>query len=144
MVLISFNVFAEEIQAYEDVWLLGDNFMAKSYQSHFKKNEIPDMHLKVEYDYYPYCESKYSNKEMNMLCRIKASLARAIGERVKMPKFIIFILDDDIMRYLNYLEDGIATLYGGILKSLVQRIQEMIDERIKLLPKKAVKFGFLQ
>ena len=61
-----------------------------------------------------------------------------------MPKFVIIVLDDDLMRYLDYLEQGLTELYGSWVEWIMRKLEIMTSERIASLPEKTKKFGYPQ
>ena len=61
---MQFN-FAEHIAGYDDLWFLGDNFMASTYRCCFKKNK-ENFYVKDTFEIYPFCQSKYENTDSNI------------------------------------------------------------------------------
>ena len=133
---------AEDIAAYDMVWLVGDNFMAKSFCNHFKK--IGDYHMKTHFDAYPHCSSKYSSSDTNMLNRIKNSFANTVGAHGKLPKFVVIILDMDLFDFLQFEGQGVVTLLGGWIEWLVLQFEQFIQDCLALLPQRCIKDGYPQ
>ena len=70
--------------------MLGDNFVATMYRTHFKKAKF-DSYIKNAFDYVGYCNSKFNSAERNMLIRLKITLAKAIESKTKLPRFIVVV-----------------------------------------------------
>ena len=85
------------------------------------------------------CQSKYEHSQQNMLICLLNSLTESIGRKVKLPKFIVVILDDDIIKFSHYNGIGISSILGKYLEFLINKMGQLIEARKALLPKKAVK-----
>ena len=120
----------------DDLWLMGDNFMASTYRKGFKKAEWFSF-IKTNYEVGAFCSSKYKNNNTNAISRIVNTFVHAFNSTAKMPKYIIVILDDDLIQYLKYKEYGVSTMYGTWIEYLVKQLSDMIDVRGKQLPIKA-------
>ena len=118
--------------------------MAQSYRNNFKKSTSEDWFMKNTFEVFPFCSSKYASNNTNMLSRIKSSVARAITSCIKLAKYIIVILDDDLIRYLDYYEGGLAGIYGEWLEWLMEQMNILFKERREILPPKAVNYGYPQ
>ena len=126
------------------VWFLGDNFAAKSYRPHFKKKAGPEgrlHYIKEFYDYIPYVNSKFASSNTNMLSRLQNSLATGFN-RMKngiLPRYIIVVLDDDLITYLDYKCEGVATLLRTWVEWLMKQFKELLQARIDQLSKRCTK-----
>ena len=138
-----FKLISGSVPAYDQLWFLGDNFMATSYRVSFKKSKQP-MFIKANFDVIASCSSRFSNNNTNMLSRISSSLAKTINEQIKMPKYVVVVLDKDLIEYLNFDDCGAAGMYGEWLEWLVQKITNLCQQMIDLLPQKAIKEGYPQ
>ena len=138
-----FFLLAEEIKAYEEIWIISDNFVATTYCNHFKKAKL-DSFMKSRFDVHAFCNGKYNSHETNMLIRLKVTLSKAIEKRVKLPRFIVVVLDNDLIQFLAYVNKGIAMLLGEWFEWLVECYSNLCAQRKKLLPLKAVKEGYPQ
>ena len=79
------------------------------------------------------------SKETNMLIRLKSTLAKAIEKRMRLPRFIVVVLDNDLIQYLAYMNKGMATLVGEFFEVIVTFTNDLIEKRKKILPSKAMK-----
>ena len=71
-------------------------------------------------------------------------LATAINEKGKLPKFIVCILDVDLIEYINFESYGISILLGEGIEWLVKEFKDMIETCKSQLPSKAVKPDYPQ
>ena len=138
--------FAEDIMGLDALWFIGDNFMAETYRKYFRKNDDYHWFVKENFEVTGFCSSKYSDSNSNMLSRIVNSYAYALNEikLFKLPKFIVVVLDDDLIQYLGFVGKGTTRCYGEWLEYIVKNMLDMTKIRLASLPKKAVKAGYPQ
>ena len=117
------------------LWILGDNFTAKSYRSHFKSRNA-NHYIKKNYEVTAFCNSKFASSNTNMLSRLQNTLATGLNKTKNgiLPKYILVILDDDLITYLDYKREGVATLLGKWIEWLVKEFNSLIGDRKKQLP----------
>ena len=120
------HLIADDIKAIDKVWVLGDNFVAKTYRKKFKKAS-DDFFLKKHYDVMPFCSSRFNDKNSIMLSRLQHSLATALNSKTYLPAYIVILLDDDLIDYLNYLKFKVATLLGHWVEFLAKEFNEMLS-----------------
>ena len=60
-----------------------------------------------------------------------------INEAVQMPKYILIILEDDIIRETNFADCGIVQFYERLLHWLISEVRKLIDTIKDLLPAKS-------
>ena len=128
-------IFVESLKGYDELWLIGDNFMAETYRHHFLKNKA-SFFMKNVFEVLPFCKSRHDCNDTNMLSRIRSCLAKAVSEQGKLPKFIVIILDDDLLDYLQH--DGHAML-GSWIEWLVNCFTEICRDRKSILQANAVR-----
>ena len=73
-----------------------------------------------------------------MLSRLQNMLAQAINKSERLPEYILVILDDDLISYLDYKGLGFASMIGPWYEWLAQTYLQMITMRTNLSPKKAL------
>ena len=84
-----------------------------------------------------FCSSKQSDSDTNIVRRLKSSLATALNTNWKLPKYIVVILEADIIEYMDYTNFGISSIYGDILEAIIKEFMELITTRIEQLPTRA-------
>ena len=142
---IIFNI-SEVTLGFDYLWIVGDNFVASTFRNHFKRytpQEEPQ-YIKENYEYLAHCNSQFSSSQTNILARLQSSLAAGITATNKrhgmLPKYILVILDDDLIQYLQFHgEDGVATLLGTWVQWLSKEFNSLIDQRMGQLPAKSKK-----
>ena len=61
---------------------------------------------------------------------------------VKLPKYLVIILDIDVVQFLKYEGEWTSKLIGKYLNSMVKDIEETIRDRKAQLPNKAKRLGY--
>ena len=125
------------MEGLDQLWFVGDNFLATMYRQHFKLAR-KDFYSKLLFEVTAKCKSRFSSKNTNMLSRIQNAGAEAINKNITLPKYMVIILDNDLINYLNYSNLGISLMYGSWIEWLAKTLNEMIIERKRQLPRKAV------
>ena len=113
--------------------------MAESYRLHFKKVKYQDFFIKNNYDYSVVCNSKKNSQDTNILSRIRNTMVTFLNKKDKLPKYLLIVLDDDLIQALDYQGFGVSTMYGEWLEWLVAEISKVVAKRKEQLPWKAVK-----
>ena len=139
----AFNIFvSDDIVAYDAVWILGDNFIARTSWPGFKlvyngiKPGTTHHFIKEEFDYHIFCGSKYENNKQNQLKCIINALLMGINKHKKLPRFILIVLDDDLIQTVGYDGPGAASILGDMIEGLAQPRQQIIlDHKAKLANK---------
>ena len=72
-----------------------------------------------------------------MLVRIQNTFVNAVNKNHSLPKYIIVILEDDLISFMNYSGKGMSELMGNCLTWLDKKFKEGIDKRKSQLPDKA-------
>ena len=117
--------------------------MASTYRNYFKKSS-EQFYIKDNYETAAYCQSKYENSDTNMLSRLRNALLQGINEKGRLPKFIVLVLDDDIIEFLEYAGQGALTLMGQCVEWLCEEFQSMLTLAKESVPLKARKEGYPQ
>ena len=135
--------FSETIEGFDDLWLVGDNFMASTYREHFIRRKVP-WFMKKQYELNVFCKSRFTSNDTNILSRIINSVNDGLKSRVKLPKVIVMVLHTDIVQYIQerITQDDAKvtidnTLYGTWMEWLADKIMEKLEERNTSLPDKA-------
>ena len=119
------------------LWLIGDNFLATTYRKYFNKNQEFDFLLKKQFEIYTFCNSKYSCKNTNLLSHLQNTLVAALNEQFLLPEYIVVVLDDDIIEYLDYKKYGVSRLYGNWLEWILAEFNAAVTNQFQHLKAKA-------
>ena len=83
-------IFVDKLVGIEELWFVGDNFLAGSYRVHFKKARFSSF-IKENYEVFPYCNSRSNSANQNLISHLQISMANAVNELVKLPSYIVVV-----------------------------------------------------
>ena len=129
--------FSDDVKGILKLWIIGDNFVATSIRNYFKKATFPSF-IKDNFHWEAFCSSRFNDKNTNMLSRLQNTFALAVDKSERQPEYILVILDDDLISYLDFKGLGFASMISPWCEWLVQTIGQMIAKRADLLSKKAL------
>ena len=125
---------SEDLKGIAKIWILGDNFVAESYRKSFKKAS-GDFYMKNNFEVFPFCSSRFSDKNTNVLSRIVNSLVpvHALNTKFHLPEYLIIFLDNDLIEHLQYKRMNVASLLGPWLEYLMEFVGDVLQSRRQLL-----------
>ena len=138
--LILYN-FLKKVRGFDELWFIGDSFIASTYRRNFKKVGHDQLYCKRNFEVTAFCSSRFSDSNNNVLSRVVNTAAEAINKNIKLPKFIVVVLDTDLIEYLNYKNYGVSGMLGSWLEYLAKELDNMIRVRLEQLPDKARRSG---
>lgn len=95
------------VRGLEKIWVIGDEFCHHTYQQYFKEETDADSSHKLTsftFNNYEVCEfslSYYLTNNKSPARRILNKFISAINEHNTLPKLVVFVLDDDLIRSLK-------------------------------------------
>ena len=121
------------------IWVIGDNFTARSFRTHFKRDDAFRHYMKQFFEVTPFCNSRFSSSNTNMIARLQNTLATGFNKSKDkvLPSYIVVVLDDDLITYLDFKHEGAATLLGTWVEWLVAAFAELLESRLQQLTDKS-------
>ena len=122
--------------------------MANTYDQYIKnavrKNEL---YLKRKYELSCYAKKSHESNIRSCLARIKFQLVKALECESILPKNIIVLLDDDIIRRVELKcddddIDNLDKIFNQLMHWLLNEFRKLIDARKDQLPERSKKDGF--
>ena len=80
-------------------------------------------YIKEHYDTRGYINSRYSSTDQNLVSRVRNLMAHAIKEQVLLPKLIVIVLDDDLIKYLDIDGYGVVKSLGRIVNNIMTELE---------------------
>ena len=136
-------LIAATVEAIYDVWFVGDDFMRQSMntlptwrsQAAGDKN-FPQPYVYDYYNVFFYTQRKCASN-MHVISRITNSLIEGFNHRARLPRFIIVLLDKDLIEDVNQFEYGTVDEYRKNLAWLMRQINMLVRRRrLDLMDKK--------
>ena len=130
------------MKAAKDLWIIGDSTMKELYYTlramKTSARQGADRAQALE----PFIHRHYNVKEFdktkqfardNVMARIVNSFISALNENTKLPKFLVVIPDDEVIRMLNYTGYGVKVMLGKCIHWMMGQIDKEIDDRKEAL-----------
>ena len=130
-------VIVEDPKSKDKLWIVSDNWVAETFRPHFKKVKNYDFFIKDNFDVTSFCSSRYCDKNQNVLSRVYNMMVNTLNKEKSLPKFVVILLDVELLNYLDYTGHQMATLLGNWVEWLINGISDMIETKKNYLPKKA-------
>ena len=105
--------------------------------------ECDQVYVNKHYDVEVFA-SRGSDASRSVLSRIRNILITALEEHDKFPKYILYVIEEDLMRCINFNKPGITEIYGNILKWLTGQVHDIVLKRKNDLPLRAKKYLYPQ
>ena len=123
-------------------------FADRSYLEHFKHAKRLDYedlfyaitNFEVEY----FTTTQYSSSAQNVLARFKFLVAKAINDKTTLPKAILFVPDDDIIKQSASMKSEGIQGFVVVMQYLLEAIHHMVTAYKTNLPKKAIRDWYPQ
>ena len=121
------------------LWFISDNFTTSSYRNNFKKKAGPhakDQYIKTHYDYTVFCNSRFASPNTNMIAHLQNMLTAGLNQ-IKdgiLPKYVLVVLDDDLITYLNFKNDSATTLLGMWVEWIAKEFNVLLEKCKSQIP----------
>ena len=132
--LIPYKI-ADSVKGVKKLCIVGDNFMATTYRPNFKKSKS-DFYMKNQFEVTGFCSSKYSDANRNPLSRLQITLAAGVNAKDTLPDFIIMLIDNELLEFLDFNGCGMAIMLGNWIERLSVEFWSLIENKLKMLPMK--------
>ena len=112
------------------MWLIGDAFLAGCFPAlqELQTRRNTEVYLQQSYNLCTYFENPTS-MERNAITRILNSLAAALNERIRLPKFVIMFPDIDILSTIHYYEFAMPLTFHICLEWLFKQVDHFFAGR---------------
>ena len=125
--------------------MVGDSFTSTTIRTHFLDKE-PDNQwfMKTHFQIEKYCDSKYSNKNKNILARIQNTIGKAFdseSSKFLLPDVILIVLHRDIINVAESTtddEERIVKKMGEWMEWIFAEVDDMLTKRLGQLPDRAI------
>ena len=130
--------FAVDLRAIQDVWIVGDQFLREVYHSYTALKEAADRsqprrHRPYLLDYYKVSSHVMgtTNGIRSTAARIQNCIIRQINACKTMPRMVIIIPDNDIIKHnsISFYDYGAKKMCEMIVSWLVNNINKAITGR---------------
>ena len=141
-----YSLFPGDIQAFYDLWFVGDQFIKDNFNCFLDLSQQSDRQLinnTTEFYMRQFFNVKMVQKSgelptQSAMSRTLNALIDAVNRKdAKLPKYIVVMMDSDILRYLDMHDDDTAKMIPELVDWFVRQIHTVIRrKRIDILEKK--------
>ena len=126
------------------------NLLANSANQYFKQacntlirgKDTTGTHCGDNYEIKLFHATQYTSHIRDLMARLLNTLRNMICEEKVLPRAIVFVLDNDMIKYAGIAGFGMSLAYGKLLHFLLSEVHRMIQTRKDYLPLKAKKQHF--
>ena len=127
-------ILADNIEALKDCWIVGDKFAFQAFPSFrnmktaatITKKKPP--YLYQFYNISSYCTNQLSHNR-NGMSHILNSFIEGLNNNLKLPKYVIFVPDKDLVENHDHFDFGAQTIFDMTLESLFKKVNMAITRR---------------
>ena len=126
------------IRGAEQLWLLGDEFLTKAY-GHFNgvANEEAGIYFtKDHYEVKMFAGNNLDPEITTPLARIRSEFIKAVEEHILLPKVVVIILDNDLIKHADR---NSSYVYSTLIHWLASEFNKIVEVQKDRLPIKAKK-----
>ena len=128
----------------DKLWIIGDYFVGSTIQQ-FLKRPYNESYSRTNMEVQTFHPNNTREDSDNPLSRILNVLLSAMRSKAFLPKLMVIILEDDIIKYTRYDDYGVTALYGQLIDYLATEVRKLIDEfKQKFLPAKTSREDYPQ
>ena len=83
-----------------------------------------------------------SSEKQNIIGRLRNVLVNTINMQTYIPKWIVIVIEDDIINSSTYDKSRASSFFGNVLEHLMKEHNTIMDEFKAMIPQKAKKHGW--
>ena len=129
--------FTEPPQGYETLWFLGDESLTKA-SGHLSNDELEDLYIKCNYNIKFQVDNNLSLNR-SVLGHICNTMINAVNNNLLLPKAIIVILDDDLIKPIK---SHLSYVFGAMVHWLIGEFDKIVKIHKDNLPLKSRKVSY--
>ena len=108
--------------------MISDEFGYRSFDENFMKRNFGGCYTKENFNITGFMNGKFVSSNLSMLGRLKNALAAAIMENALLPKMIIVVPDDDIIKIVSSdVKCGLSRCLGRLIDNVMTSFDRSIE-----------------
>ena len=122
-------LLTEDVTAYDNVWILGEDFVASTVCLNFKLMPDNEFFMKTEFDYSVFYGSRYENNKQNMEEIIQKGRSNYPAKPKKESAPIIYWVV--LPKHRNFMNNDIRVRFNLCLESIIKQKRNMHMMKLK-------------
>ena len=139
--------FVGSVQGYENLWIFGDEFASNTLhdfilQADRKAEEARLKYMLEHFNVKYFTNNQYSSHDKNILSRFHNLFTTALKTNPLLPKGIVLVTDDDMIRSTPYEGEDVQITYTKILQWITKEFYRISLAHKEKLPNKARRYKY--
>ena len=124
----------------ERLWIIGDEMVHKTFQENYEKHASKENFYSTNHYEVTVAAGGTNSRTKSMLSRILNCITNIFNSQKVIPKWIVIILENDLIKSLSYTEFGATSAYGEVLRWLFEEVKKIHNEIRENVPFKVKKY----
>ena len=125
------------MKALQTIFVLGDTFVHKTTETKFKLTDAAYSYTTRNFNVMVQASPETRSNNPNILARVRNSLVHALNKCSMLPKIIILVLEDDLIKGMKASDATPVSEYSRWIKWLINEFRKIIDTMKDFLPANA-------
>ena len=121
------------------MWIIGDDFVKQTFTQCVLTDNNFEFYIKTQFSLNELSSSKLEQGGGNILSQICNNLIKGINANPLLPKYIVVLIDTDVIKNVAYSNFGLSRIYGIAVEYLVKNFHHIIETHKEVMPEKAKK-----
>ena len=134
------NIIAGTVVGVDSIWVIGDEAIDETYHQTFEKFSEEDCYARATFEVRAKTSKEFGSYIRSATGRIRNNVLRAINSYVSLPKFIVIIMEYDIMKKVNTSgmnEKQVRDVCFKLIRWLINEVRKLLAAHNDYLPKRA-------
>ena len=127
-----------QLKNTKGIWFVGDQFLIKSYGKYFQNKELKDQYVQSNFE--AKMIAGYETWNKSYVGRVRNALIRGFNENGTLPRYLVFILDNELIKAIQDDADDSSTfilIISKMLNWLTNQVERATAAMKDTLPSKS-------
>ena len=124
-------------EGIEKMWIIGDDTVNRSVRGHLNADSAPFITRNFETSIIAGSTASQNGSVIGRICN---SLTTSFNNKQYLPKWIVIIVENDVINGLPYHQSGCSEIYGQIIEYMMSKFTSTVATIQRNYPPKAMKF----
>ena len=124
--------------------MIGDDFVANTYYQYYQNMNWKTAFMKENFQLEAFSVKSYKSNMKNALARVRSQFCKALESSHLLPRIIVVVLDNDMIRHFKADDEGISLILKEIMIWLFKEVDKLINRRKRELPQRSKRNDYPQ